>query len=65
MPCGQSLTAISSLPCLAGILFSIFTVMRLANYLLENHPILIWAFFFGLVLASIYYVAKQISKMDF
>jgi putative membrane protein len=50
---------------LAGILFSIFTVMRLANYLLESHPILIWAFFFGLVLASIYYVAKQIPKWSF
>ena len=50
---------------LGGILFSIFTVMRVTNYLLENHPILIWAFFFGLVLASVYYVAKQISKWTF
>ncbi|WZL89287.1 DUF368 domain-containing protein [Salinimicrobium sp. 3283s] len=50
---------------LGGILFSIFTVMRLTNYLLENHPILIWSFFFGLVLASIYYVAKQIEKWTF
>ena len=50
---------------LTGILFSVFTVMRLANYLLENHPILIWAFFFGLVLASIYYVGKQIPKWSF
>ncbi|MEG9328836.1 DUF368 domain-containing protein [Salinimicrobium catena] len=50
---------------LSGILVSIFTVMRLANYLLENHPILIWAFFFGLVLASIYYVARQIPKWSF
>lgn len=47
---------------LTGILISIFTVMRLAHYLLEHHPILIWAFFFGLVLASIYYVGKQIPK---
>lgn len=47
---------------LLGISISIFTVMRLANYLLENHPILIWSFFFGLVLASILYVAKQIPK---
>src|SRR6056297_1660084 len=50
---------------LGGILFSIFTVMRLTNYLLENHPILIWSFFFGLVLASVYYVAKQIKKWTF
>ncbi|MFV9485025.1 DUF368 domain-containing protein [Christiangramia sp. ASW11-125] len=46
----------------AGILVSIFSVMRVANYLLENHPILIWSFFFGLVVASIYFVGKQIPK---
>ncbi len=49
----------------SGILISIFTVMRLANYLLENHPILIWSFFFGLVIASIWFVAKQIPKWNF
>ena len=48
----------------SGILISVFTVMRLANYLLENHPILIWSFFFGLVIASIWYVGKQIPKWD-
>lgn len=49
----------------AGILISIFSLMRLANYLLENHPVLIWSFFFGLVLASIWFVAKQIPKWNF
>ncbi len=50
---------------LTGILISIFTVMRLTNYLLEEHPILIWSFFFGLILASIWFVAKQIPKWNF
>lgn len=49
----------------AGILISLFTVMRLANYLLENHPILIWSFFFGLVLASVWYVGSQIPRWNF
>jgi putative membrane protein len=49
----------------SGILISIFTVMRLANYLLENHPVLIWSFFFGLVVASIWFVGKQIPKWNF
>lgn len=48
-----------------GILISVFTLMRLANYLLQNHPVLIWSFFFGLVLASIWYVGKQIPKWNF
>lgn len=50
---------------LSGILFSIFTLMRLTNYLLEAHPIMIWSFFFGLILASIWFVAKQIPKWNF
>jgi len=50
---------------LSGILISIFTVMRLTNYLLEVHPIMIWSFFFGLILASIWFVAKQIPKWNF
>ncbi|MDT0688377.1 DUF368 domain-containing protein [Salegentibacter sp. F188] len=49
---------------LLGILISIFTVMRLTNYLLEAHPILIWSFFFGLVLASIWFVGKQIPEWN-
>ncbi|MFV0540972.1 MAG: DUF368 domain-containing protein [Aestuariibaculum sp.] len=47
---------------LTGILLSFVSFMRLAKYLLENHPILIWSFFFGLIVASIYFVAKQITK---
>ena len=38
--------------------------MRLAKYLIENHPILIWSFFFGLIVASIYFVGKQITKWN-
>ncbi|MDR9457817.1 MAG: DUF368 domain-containing protein [Salegentibacter sp.] len=49
----------------SGILISLFTVMRLANYLLENHPILIWSFFFGLVVASVWYVGSQIPRWNF
>lgn len=47
---------------LTGVLISVFTFMRLASYLLEHHPILIWSFFFGLVIASIWFVAKQITQ---
>ncbi|SEA09045.1 DUF368 domain-containing protein [Psychroflexus halocasei] len=45
-----------------GIGISLFTLMRLAHFLIENHPIKIWAFFFGLVLASVWFVAKQVTK---
>jgi len=47
---------------LAGIGLSIFSLMHLARYMLEHHPILIWSFFFGLVLASIWFVSKEIKR---
>ncbi|GAL61197.1 membrane protein [Algibacter lectus] len=43
---------------------SFVSVMRLAKYLLENHPVLIWSFFFGLIVASIFFVGKQIQKWN-
>ena len=49
---------------LSGIIVSFVSFMRLAKYLIENHPILIWSFFFGLIIASIYFVGKQISKWN-
>ncbi len=47
---------------LLGIIISFVSFMRLAKYLIEYHPVLIWSFFFGLIIASIYFVGKQINK---
>jgi len=47
-----------------GVLISIISLAKLIETLLENHPILIWSFFYGLVLASIIYIGKQISKWN-
>jgi len=49
----------------AGIFISIISLAKVIESLLENHPILIWSFFLGLVLASIIYVTKQIAKWNF
>ncbi|WP_405605583.1 DUF368 domain-containing protein [Polaribacter sp. Asnod1-A03] len=48
-----------------GIFISILSLAKAIKYLLENQPILLWSFFFGLVLASIIYIAKQITKWNF
>ncbi|WP_298894773.1 DUF368 domain-containing protein [uncultured Psychroserpens sp.] len=45
----------------SGIAISILSLAKLIKYLLHNEPILLWSFFFGLVLASILYIAKQIK----
>jgi len=49
---------------LLGIVISFVSFMKLAKYLIEYHPILIWSFFFGLIVASIYFVGKQITKWN-
>lgn len=46
----------------AGIFISLFSLATLVSWLLENQPILLWSFFFGLVGASIFFVGKEISK---
>lgn len=50
------------LALLLGIAISIFTFAKIISYLLENEPIMIWSFFFGLVIASILYIFGQITK---
>ena len=46
----------------AGILVSIFSLARLMKYLLEYHPVQLWSFFFGLILASAIYILKGLDK---
>jgi putative membrane protein len=50
---------------LLGIAISVISLARLFKYLLEEYPIFVWSFFFGLVLASILFVGKQIKKWNF
>lgn len=50
------------LALLLGISISILSFAKLIETLLEKHPIVIWSFFFGLVLASIIYIGKQITN---
>ncbi len=45
-----------------GIFISILSLAKLIKWLLENEPLLLWAFFFGLVIASIFIISKSISK---
>ena len=49
---------------LAGIGLSLVTLSRVVLYLLDNQPILIWSFFFGLVLASVWTVARYITHWN-
>ena len=50
------------LSIVAGICISVFSLAKLITYLLEHQPILVWSFFFGLVLASTWFVGKAIKQ---
>lgn len=52
------------LSIVAGIGISIFSLAKIITYLLVHHPILVWAFFFGLVLASTWFVSKDIRQWN-
>lgn len=49
---------------LAGILTAILTLAKLIHYLMDNHGVLLWAFFFGLILASSIHMGKQIARWN-
>lgn len=47
-----------------GIGISIFSLAKVITWLLTDHPVLVWAFFFGLVLASTWFVSKDIKEWN-
>lgn len=49
---------------LLGIGISIFSLAKVITWLLTDYPVLVWAFFFGLVLASTWFVGKDIKEWN-
>lgn len=47
-----------------GIFISVLSLAKFLSWLLENEPVLLWSFFFGLVVASIFFVGKEITKWN-
>ncbi len=47
-----------------GIFMAILSLARILSWLLQNQPILIWSFFFGLILASVFTVSQHLSKLN-
>jgi len=49
----------------SGILISVVSLARIITYLLLQHPIPLWAAFFGLILASVYVIGREITQWSF
>lgn len=47
-----------------GIAISFISLAKLMQYLLTYHPIFVWSFFFGLIVASVWFVGKTIEKWN-
>lgn len=47
-----------------GIGISLASLAKVTTYLMEEQPVALWSFFFGLVAASIFYVGKQVKEKD-
>lgn len=48
----------------SGVLLSVFSLANIVSYALEYQAILVWGFFFGLILAAIIYIGKQLPLRD-
>ena len=45
-----------------GIGLAVISLARIFDFLFKNYPVYIWAYFFGLVLASVYFVGKTVGR---
>lgn len=46
----------------AGVVISILTLARVLKYLFAHQEVHVWAFFFGLILASIFFVGAKVKR---
>lgn len=46
----------------AGVIAAIVSLARLLEFLFQHYPTYVWAFFFGLVMASVYFVGRTVKN---
>jgi putative membrane protein len=46
----------------SGVIVSLVSISRLVVFLLDNYPALLWAFFFGLIIAGVWSVIRHIER---
>lgn len=49
---------------LSGIIVSVLSLAQGISHLLDTQPILVWAFFFGLIVASAYVIGRSVEKWN-
>jgi len=61
----QKLNGNFLLSLIIGIGISLITFVKITAYLFDKYPILIWSFFLGLVIATIYVIYKLIKSWNY
>ncbi len=49
---------------ISGSVFSYFSVSLLLDFLLKNFELYVWSWFFGMIIGSIYYIAKDFGEWN-
>ncbi len=60
----QAINANFLFAVILGIMISFVSLARLMQYLLNYYPIFVWSFFFGLIIASVWFVSKSVKKWN-
>jgi len=47
-----------------GSMFSYFSVSLILDYFLKNYELYVWAWFFGMIIGSIYYISKDFGEWN-
>ena len=59
LACWRAVNGNFLLALFTGIGISLLTLARVINFFLDHYPVQVWAFFFGLIIASIIYIVGQ------
>lgn len=52
------------LTLVSGILLSVLTLSRVILFWLDEYPVMLWSFFFGLIIAAIWSLIRHVEKWD-
>ena len=47
-----------------GMIISYFSISKILDYLLVNYELYVWSSFFGMIIGSLYYIAKDFQKWN-
>jgi len=50
---------------ISGSIFSYFTISLILDFFLRNYELYVWSCFFGMILGSIFYIAKDFEDWNF